>query len=277
MLPHLDETGYTPTRFFFRRQKRHVVEIDEGNWILRLDGLMESPSSIRLDDLKALPPVEIPSTIACSAHHLQQTLIAHARWRGVRLSEMMQRAGVRPEARYVHLMAADGYSACLEIAVLEDAILAYEMNGEVLPPEHGYPVRLIAPGLFGSAMPKQIIQMVFAEMPIPSDSEFDRAEVGVIISIFTPRQREAVDGMIRIGGVAYAGKREITQIEVSIDDNPWMPVAFNPVARYAWTPWQIRWTPPAPGDYVIRARAMDSLGNTLDEAALPGIIVHVVR
>lgn len=262
LLPHMDEAGYTPTRFFFSHHSRPIPAIDPLTWSLRLDGLVRNPSNLTLDHLQSLPSSEMSCTIVSAGNAARNTLIGHACWQGVSLKNFLADSMLLPEARFAYLTAADGYTTCLEIERMNTALLAYRMNGETLPPEQGYPIRLIVPGLYSYKMPKWLQRIEFTAEPLPGFWEDNGASISGIVepmlAIFTPRHLETLNGVVSIAGVAYAGERQIVAVEVSIDDAPWMPVSFNPAPQYSWTPWQIDWTPPSSGDYLIRVRATDS-------------------
>ncbi len=172
--------------------------------------------------------------------------------------------GLRPEAQYAQFRSANGYVTYLPIKMLDSAIFAYAMNGEALPVEQGFPVRLIVPGVYDYKMPKwvQSIELVDA----PSSGHYESrgwsavGHVQTTSAIFTPRLRETISGNVLFSGMAFAGTRAITQIELSIDDGDWMPVPFEAAQVGSWTRWQIDWLPPAPGDYMVKVRATDSGG-----------------
>ena len=277
LLPHMDASGYTPTAQFFSQQIGQIVELDALYWTIRLDGLVKTPATFTLDDLHSLPAREVPCTLVAFGNSTRNTLVGHALWEGVPFSDLLSNLGVLPEARYAYVTAADGYSTCLAIEALENALLAYRMNGDVLSAEQGYPARLVVPGLYDYKMPKWIRHIEFSHTPIHGYWESRGASLGgevePMAAIFTPHHLETVKGTVSIVGIAYAGQREITAIEVSIDHAPWMPVDFDPVPQYTWTPWAIEWTPYTPGDSLIQVRA--SSGQS-DLQGLHSVTVRVV-
>ncbi len=256
--PHIDATGYTPTRRFFREQLRPVAPLDSAAWTLSIGGQVEHPLSFTYADLLALPTVELPATLACMGLGPRNALIGHARWRGVLLSELAQRSGV--QAAYAQFVAADGYHTYTDMATLNGGLLAFEMNGAALTHEHGSPARIIIPGLYGYKMPKWVTRIDFTDTPSGVWENRGWSVEGTVqpsALFFTPRHQEAVSERVQLSGMAYAGLRAITHIEVSVDDGDWMPVPFTPASPGSWTPWQIDWQPPAPGEYLLRVRAND--------------------
>ena len=209
-----------------------------------------------------MPAIEKAYTLAAITSTPNNLLMGHALWRGVPFKQLLDTVGSRPEIQYAQFRSANGYTTYLTIDKLDDAILAYAMNGEALPAEQGYPVRLIVPSVYDYKMPKwiQTIELVVA----PSTGHYESrgwSADGVVqttSAIFAPRPREIMSGRVVFSGMAFAGTRAITQIELSIDDGEWMPVPFKVAENGSWTRWQIDWLPPAPGDYLVKVRATDS-------------------
>lgn len=259
----------TPTEAFFRQHLRHVPPVDPAFWAFTLGGLVQRPLVIRYDDLLALPAVEIPATLVCVGSTPARPLIGHARWRGVRLQSLLEQAAPQEQAQYAQFYSADGYTTFIKRERLEPVVLAYEMNGAPLLPEHGFPVRLVAPGLYGYKMPKWIQRLQMTDTPVNGFWEgrgwSASGAAQTLSGLTSPRHQEWVSGEITFSGFAYAGERVVTGVEISIDDAPWMPVAIEAGAPYSWTTWRITWTPPAPGDYLVKVRATDSGGFTQPE------------
>jgi len=269
--PHIDSSGYTPTAYFFRQQIRPITPINADTWSVTIDGLVQNPMTLTYSDLLALPSIETPCTIACIRMNAQNTLIGHGLWRGVPIRDLIPQIGVSPEAAFVQFTSVDGYTTYIQHGDLENALLVYGMNGETLPHEHGFPARLIVPGLYDFKMPKWIQRIEFTNTPRPGRWELQgwstTGYIQTISTIFTPHPSETITGTVALSGIAFAGGREITNIEISVDDGLWMPVPFEPTEPYSWTTWQIDWTPPAPGSYLFKVRATDSAGFTQPDSA----------
>ncbi|MBI5669056.1 MAG: molybdopterin-dependent oxidoreductase [Chloroflexi bacterium] len=259
----------TPTEAFYHQHLRHVPPVDPAFWAFSLGGMVQRPLVIRYDELLALPAIELPATLVCIGSTPAKPLIGHARWRGVRLQSLLDQVAPDDRADFAQFYSADGYTTFVERARLAEAILAYEMNGAPLLPEHGYPVRLIVPGLYGYKMPKWIQRLQLTDTPVNGFWEgrgWSASGVAQTLSaIVSPRHLESVSGEVTFTGFAYAGERAVTSVEISIDDAPWMPVPVEAGAPYSWTTWRITWAPPAPGDYLVKVRATDSSGFTQPE------------
>ena len=260
----IDENGYTPIPHFYRQQLQSIPHITSVYWALRIYGLVEKTQTLNYEDLFKLPSTQLAATLSCIGGSAQNSMIGHALWTGVPLSALLEQVKPTSKATYAQFYSTDGYTTYLETEKLSEAILAYQMNGESLPREHGYPVRLIVPGLYGYKMPKWIQRIEFTDTPQPGFWEkrgwSTTGEVQTMSTILSPHHQETIQGNVQISGVAYAGKNSIEKIEISINDAPWMPIPFNISISNTWTPWQVDWKPPTPGDYLIKVRAHDNQG-----------------
>lgn len=266
VLPYVGQAGFTPISSFFEDVSHDVMRIEADSWRLSVGGLVAQPSRLSLDEIQAMPAVEKAYTLAAITSTPNNLLMGHGLWRGVPLKQVLDKVGVRPDAQYVQFRSANGYATYLPIEKLNDSILAYTMNGEALPVEQGYPVRLIVPGVYNYKMPKWIQTIELVAQPSTGHYESRGWSADGVVqttsAIFAPRPREVVSGKEVFSGMAFAGTRAITQIELSIDDGNWMPVPFEAAESGSWTRWQIDWLPPASGDYLVKVRATDSAGFT---------------
>ena len=245
--------------------------VSQSEWSLTLSGLVSNPKSYSASDLLSLPRAQEFSTFICVSNLVNGGLISNAQWGGVRLSDLFADAGgVSSGATYVVFHSADGYTVGIPIAkALEpSAILAYEMNGLPLPQRHGFPLRAVIPGLYGMMSAKWIRQVEL------SDSVYlgywqtrgwsNDATVQTASFIRIPQDGASVSlsqnkGTVMIGGVAFAGDRGISKVEVSLDGGKtWEEATLKPPAsNLSWALWAYEWTPPSTGQYVVYARATD--------------------
>ena len=259
------------------------------HWSFMISGLVDLPLPLSYKDLLALHAVEQACTLACIGHTPGGTAIGHARWYGVPIRALMDDMSIQPGAGHAHLHAADGYATSVELLQFSNALLAYKLNDEPLPPEHGYPVRLIVPGLYGYKMPKWIQRVVLADQPL--DGLWEKrgwspsGQVQTTSAILGPRHRATISGVTTLHGYAFAGDRAITSVEVSIDDGPWMPVPFTQNQAQEWALWSTDWSPATPGDHRIQVRATDATGWVQQDStanafpngssAIHSIVVHM--
>jgi len=241
------------------------------DWSLALDGLIANPKSYGLSDLQKLPKAQQYSTFVCVSNLVNGGLISNAQWGGVKLSDLFADAGgVAPGATYVVFHSVDGYTVGIPIAkALEpESMLAYEMNGAELPQRHGYPLRAVIPGLYGMMSAKWVNLVEL------SDSVYlgywqtrgwsNDATVRTAAFVRVPQDGASVslsqnNGSVVLGGVAYAGDRGISKVEVSIDGgNTWEQATLKqPASNLSWVLWALEWRPQKTGQYTIYARATD--------------------
>jgi len=238
-------------------------------WRLTVDGEVERPLTLTYEDLRALPAVEEMVTLECISNEVGGDLISNARWRGVRLQDLLERAGVKPTARRIAFFSEDGYSESLplEDALRPEVMVVYEMNGEPLSPAHGFPARLLVPGRYGMKSPKWLTRITartddflgFWEVRGWSDSAIVKTMSQVLLPLpgsYLPQERTLV------GGIAFAGSRGLRAVEVSDDaGQTWHRAVLRPaLSRYAWVLWTLDWTPPRKGRILLQVRAIDGTG-----------------
>ncbi|WP_280255817.1 molybdopterin-dependent oxidoreductase [Nocardia wallacei] len=261
----------TPNSDFYRIDTALVVpQVSTETWSLRIHGMVEREIRLSYSDLARRTPVERLVTLACVSNPVGGDLIGNARWLGYRLDELLAEARPHPDADMVLSRSVDGFTAGSPLAALtdgRDALLAVGMNGEPLPVRHGYPARLVVPGLYGYVSATKWV----TELEI---TRFDRAQAywtkrgwsaqGPIKTgtrIDTPRAGARLPaGRIPVAGVAWAQHRGITAVEVRIDDGPWQParLAAEP-SLDTWRQWTYDWQA-TPGPHTLRARATDGTG-----------------
>lgn len=263
----------TPNDDFYRIDTALIVpQVSKDVWSLRVHGMVER--EIRLDwaDLADRPVEEHLVTLACVSNPVGGDLIGNARWLGYRVDRLLAEAGPHPDADMVLSRSADGWTAGTPLAVLtdgRDALLAIGMNGEPLPVQHGYPARLVVPGLYGYVSATKWV----TELEV---TRFDRATaywtrrgwsaLGPIKTgtrIDTPRARGRLQsGRVPIAGVAWAQHRGIRAVEVQIDNGPWQQARLSEEQSIdTWRQWVFDWDATS-GPHTVRARATDGSGET---------------
>jgi DMSO/TMAO reductase YedYZ molybdopterin-dependent catalytic subunit len=300
----------TPTESFYVRTHFPIPSIDRDAWWLHVEGDVENPFAINYQQLLELESVTIPATLECAGNNrsflepkvkgVQWELgaVGTAEWTGVQLSILLDRAGVKTNAREVILEGADhgvlsdpksppgelnfARSIPLEKA-RSDVLLAYKMNGSELPPQHGSPVRAIVPGWYAMASIKwlqriavtdesfagyyQTIDYAYWERREAIAELTPLTEMQVKAQIAKPAQGDIVPAncSVRVHGAAWTSDGEITKVELSTDGGAtWLEAKLLGESQpNAWRLWEFNWqTPSAPGKQTLVARATDSLGKT---------------
>ncbi len=268
----------TPNEEFYILQIGDPVKIDAANWRLVITGLVENPiAQLQLEDIKSMESVKTMRTLKCIGDPIGTEQMGNAEWRGVRLRDLLQKTGVKAEAKVVVFRCLDSYHTAIPLAdaMHEDTILAYEMNGKPLPTDHGFPVRLLNPGHYGTKNPKWIvnIQLATEHKSYWEERGWDPvANVKLATVIGTPSEDEEVIGGSNyiVSGAAFdAGHHGgIKKVEVSVDyGETWQKAEiWAKDTPLAWVLWKWNWrVPKKKGPVEIYARATTNSGVTQDE------------
>jgi DMSO/TMAO reductase YedYZ molybdopterin-dependent catalytic subunit len=271
----------TDTRIFYRVDIDPIppnLNFDE--WTLNVHGKVSNPLTLNKASFLSLPTTDEFSTFECVSNTINPpaALISNGKWTGVQIATLLNQAVLLPEAKYVIFRSADGYSVGipLERAMHSQSILAYMMNGNSLPNEHGFPVRAVIPGLYGMMSAKWVTDIeVTDQVYLGYWQERGWSNDAVIKTtsiIYYPTQQaqaSAVNGIIPIAGIAFAGDRGISKVEVSVDGGQsWSEAALKaPLSPYSWVLWAYPWKPLASGSYNLLVRATDGTGQVQDPTA----------
>jgi DMSO/TMAO reductase YedYZ molybdopterin-dependent catalytic subunit/uncharacterized membrane protein len=281
MTPLLD-AEVTPTYLFYRIDKNTIFPVvDAKGWNLTVKGLVDAPLNINYDEIKSMDSVEQFATLSCISNKIGGDLVSTALWKGIHLKDLLARAQVKPDAKYIVFRCSDGYDVGipLESGLMDGTILAYDMNNEPLTNDHGYPIRAIVPGFYGMMNPKWITEIELVDKTYEGFWQrkgwSNKKNENIYSFIVTPGTQEiknrfpnlvnetfAVDKQSPIAGVAFAGDRGISKIEVSSDGgNTWKSATIkDPLSNYTWVLWTSGFTPKVAGDYKIVVRATDKTG-----------------
>ncbi len=248
-------------------------------WRLSITGLVDREIEITLTDLMAMDLHEEYVTIACVSNKVGDDLVGNAKWTGVYLTDVFDLAGVRPVASQVVGRSVDGWTAGFPTDVVFDGrkpMIAIGMNDEVLPPRHGFPARLIVPGLYGYVSATKWLD----EIELTTWDEFDGywiprgwSKSGPIKTqsrIDVPRRRELVNGSPTVfAGVAWAPLKGIEKVEVRVDFEGWQEAEIaTPLSDKAWVHWRLE-RQVSSGGHTVAVRATDGTGTTQTEEITP--------
>jgi DMSO/TMAO reductase YedYZ molybdopterin-dependent catalytic subunit len=299
----------TPVDHFFVRSHVSVPTVDVASWRLQVDGNVSGPLTLSMPDLRSMPSAELVAVLECAGNGrsfhdptvagIQWTngAVGNGRWRGVRLADVLKRAGVKEGTVEILFDGADvpigsmadfQRSIPLAKALLPDTLLAYDMNGEQLPVKHGFPLRVIVPGWAGDSWIKWVTNIRVLKEPatgfwmknayvqpvrpvapgttVPPEAMTPVTSLRVksVISFPASSTSLAVGKPVVIRGAAWSGDGgSVQEVSVSVDrGRTWRPARLtSPATRFGWRLWEYAWTPSTEGRHVLLARARDSKGD----------------
>jgi DMSO/TMAO reductase YedYZ molybdopterin-dependent catalytic subunit len=257
------------TRAEFTRLEDHyridtdtrAPEIDADRWRLVVGGLVDQSRSFTLAELRALPATHQFITLSCISNPVGGDLIGTTRWSGVSLRQLLPSLALRPSATHLKVTSADGFYEVVALETIRSeprAMLAYDWDGVPLSIDHGFPLRLYMPDLYGMKQPKWMISI----------DAIDHWEPGFWVARGWDREGHvtttaAVDAVVRrgdiveVGGFAYAGARAIARVEVRADEGEWQPAQIRePISGTTWVIWRIEFHVPE-GKHRFTARALE--------------------
>ncbi len=270
---------FVPNDDFYRIDTAlRIPQVEPDGWSLQVKGLVERPFSVTYDELMAMPQIEADITLACVSNEVGGGLVGNARWQGVPLYRLLERAGLKKGATQLIGRSVDGFTAgfpTLTALDVKESMVAVGMNGEPLPARHGFPARLVIPGLYGYVSATKWLSAIeltgwdvdgywiprgwAKKGPIKTQSRIDVPAAGSTIPA----------GRRPIAGVAWAPTRGIERVEVRIDGGRWLEATLAEALDVdAWRQWFLPWEP-TPGRHVIAVRATDGRGEVQTDERTP--------
>lgn len=265
-------TFYTPNSKFYRVDTAlSVPEISPQSWQLRIHGMVGKPLTMSFNDLMKRPMMDHDVTLTCVSESVGGTYVGNARWQGAMLADILKEAGIQKGAQQIVMRDVNGMNLSVAVDPVMDgraSLLAVGMNGQPLPPEHGFPVRVVVPGLYGYVSAcKWVVDMELttfgafdaywtkrgwsAQAPIKTESRID-----------TPKGGSKVPaGTVMIAGVAWAQRRGIEAVEVGIDGTWHHAKLAKQDTIDTWRQWYYPWQATA-GPHTVQVRATDKTGHT---------------
>jgi len=262
----------TPTGSFYRVDTRlDVPVVSTSDWTLRIDGDVRRPFTIDFAGLLAMPLIERDITLTCVSNSVGGPYVGSARWLGVRLGDLLDRAGYGRGADQILSTDVDGMTISTPLALAtdgRDAMVAVGMNGAPLPREHGFPARLVIPGLYGFiSATKWVTRLTLTTYAAQSAYWTQRgwatdAPIRISSRIDTPRALAQLHaGEVVVGGVAWAQENGgVARVELQVDGGPWRPAHLGPSGgNDYWRQWYARWEA-TPGTHTLSCRVTDGAG-----------------
>ena len=272
-------TGLTPIvvpndRFYRIDTALLTPIVDVAGWSLRIHGLVDRETTLTWAELIGLPMFEQYVTISCVSNEVGGLLVGNAKWTGVRLRDVLDLAGVQASATQLVGRSVDGWTAGMPVTWVMDPsrepMIALKMNDEALPPVHGYPARLIVPGLYGYVSATKWL----TELELTTLESFDgywvplgwakEAPILTQSRIDTPRGGQVSAGSVPVAGIAWAPDRGVARVEVGVD-GVWQDARLSrPISDATWVQWVYDWAA-TPGQHLLQVRATDGTGETQTE------------
>jgi len=266
----------TPNADFYRIDTALIVpQVDPAQWRLRIHGLVAHEVTLTWDELLALPLVESAATLSCVSNEVGGDLVGNAVWLGYPIRELLAKAQPSADADMVLSTSVDGFTAGTPLETLtddRDALLAIGMNGQPLPFEHGFPVRMVVPGLYGYvSATKWVTDLEVTRFDRATGYWTDRGwsargPIKLSSRIDVPRPNRPIPaGDAVIAGVAWQPHAGVSGVEVQVDDGPWQRAELAPaISADTWVQWRLPWTAAA-GQRVLRCRAIGADGTVQTE------------
>jgi DMSO/TMAO reductase YedYZ molybdopterin-dependent catalytic subunit len=261
---------------YIKSYLRTPEPVPRENWQVLLGGQVRQPHTFTWSDLQSLPIVEQMHTMECIGNPVGGRLIGNLVWQGVRLRDLLAIAKPTPASDHVVISGSDEYFTCvpLDLVLDERSLLAFSVSGQPLPRPHGYPARVLLPGVYGQKQPKWVIALEAVTGASPGTWERQGWSDSAVIQVnsridYPPDGSLVASGQaVPISGVAYADTSGIARVEISVDDGlAWSDAATYPgPSTLTWTTWQWDWAAPATGKHVIKVRATSGAGQTQVDA-----------
>lgn len=245
--------------------------VNGNTWRLTVDGQVDNPFTLTYQELLALPMRQQYESLMCISNEVGGQYMSNALWKGIPLMNLLERAGIKTGATKVVFHAADDYADSIHLtkALEPSTLLAVYMNGVTLPQGHGFPVRMLVPGIYGMKHCKWLTRIEVVNYDFQGYWQqrgwSDAAPVRMTARIDTPLTGSTVttNRTTYIAGVAFSGNRGISEVDVSTDaGQTWQRATLKqPLSALTWVLWELAWQPPKAGSYTVIARAIDLEGN----------------
>ena len=295
-----------PTKDLYHVSHYGVAQLKEENYKLTIDGLVDKPQTLMLDQIKSKPSKDVTVTLECGGNGIPGFMgaIGNIKWTGTPLAPILKESGIKDDAVEVAFWGADSgkenvhdnqvtqhfaRSLSIKNALRDDILLCYAMNGQPLTAGHGFPLRLIVPGWYGVAWVKWLTQIEVRDRPLAQrfmakdyvtlrgeqrggDIEWKQTLVGPMnIKSMIARAARLKDGTTRITGAAWTDGTPLKSVELKIDDGPWLPTVLGEQQKYTWTFFIYDWKDAPAGEHTLVSRGTDAKGRVQPTAEDPSI------
>ena len=246
--------------------------IDENSWRLKIGGLVEEPRQMTLEQIRAYEPMHQFITLECISNPIPGDLISTTRWTGASMQKILPDLGLKPAATHLRITSADGFFEVVALATIKNdprVMVCYAWDGVPLPIQHGFPLRIYVPDVYGMKQPKWIDSIEATDHWEPGywvrrgwSAQAQMDTTSIIDTIAVDEKMISANGqtLVPIGGIAFAGARGISRVEVQIDDGEWREARLRtPLSGKTWVIWRYE-MPFQPGEHVLTVRCYDGNG-----------------
>lgn len=268
-VPPRETPFITSNQKFYQVQYDTVPKVESALWKLKINGRVRNPLTLIYADFLSAQSIKSMVTLKCIDTLPGGGTISNAVWQGPRLRDILLEAGIQPDAQDVIFQASDGYSDSIPVERIMkgDVMLAHSMNGVALPMDHGYPIRIIAPGLYGIKNVKWITDIEIVNYDYQGYWQqrgwTDIGRIKTFSRIDSPGHYQEISGPeVDIKGIAFAGSRGISKVEISTTGGALWETAqiTSSILKTVWVLWKYRWAPRKSGSYTLVVRAIDGMG-----------------
>ena len=265
---------FTSNASFYRVDTDLVLpQVAPETWTLRIDGMVDREIELSFAELLRMPLTETDITLVCVSNQVGGTYAGNARWLGASLPALLRRAGVRAGADQVLSAATDGMTISTPLTAImdgRDALLAVGMNGQPLPIEHGFPARMVVPGLYGYTSATKWVTRLTVTTFAAQRAYWTQRGYAAVAPIHTESRidvpkplAQVAAGQVTVAGVAWAPATGIAAVQVNVDNGPWHPARLAAADGIdTWRQWVWTWDAAAPGLHTLQVRATDTKGVT---------------
>ena len=266
-------------QFYITSYSDQVPSIDYDRFRLRIEGMVGRPYALSMKELEAMKDKAEYVTLQCIGNPVGGDAISNAYWEGVTLRKVLDQAQPKPGLVKAAFFAEEGYSDGIpySLARSDDVFLAWRMNGEPLPPVHGYPLRVIVPGIYGMKNVKWLSKIELVNYDFKGYWEkrgwSDEAVIPITSQILMPMNGKTIPlGHYVVGGIAFAGRYGISRVQLSLDGGKtWNEAEMKPpLSRWSWGLWRYDWLPQGTGDFTLKVRGIDRAGKVQESSTLLG-------
>ena len=253
----------------FLRTEPSIIE--EADWTLPIGGMVDNPLNLTLEEIRNYPSRDQFVTLSCISGRIATSLISTTMWTGVSAQDLLADVGVQPGAKYLEMESADGFHEIIDLELIYDderIMFAYDWDGQPIPKDHGFPLRIWIPDLYGMKQPKWITKMTLTDEYRQGywvERNWDEVAQVKTTSVIDTVALDDIETrlgqtIVPVGGIAWAGDRQISKVEVRVDGGDWEEAELrSPLSETTWVIWRYEWAFQE-GEHTFEVRCQEADG-----------------